>query len=284
MEASAHYVQGPAGVLSVEQTGSADNPPLVAVHGGPGISPAYMKRMSRLGELGLRFLLYAQRGVGGSAAPSDSRYDLDAYVADLDAVCEWAGDRVVLLGHSWGGVVCQAYMAAHPERVRGCLLVGSGPPTHAELARGGQRLNARIRALQNEGTLPATLTVPDDHDTEGTDYLQLVMPAYLGDPSMELPPEVRGTRSDVRVNRETEQQVRGYDLRSRLAEVTVPSLIVHGEQDPFGIEVAHAVQRALPSAEPRIEWLRCGHMPWIEDPEAFRSAVEPFLRQVLGGS
>lgn len=78
-------------------------------------------------ELGARHRLirFDQRGCGLSDRDID-RYDLDAWVADLEAVVDFLDlDRFPLLGISQGGPVAIAYAARHPERVSHLVLYGS---------------------------------------------------------------------------------------------------------------------------------------------------------------
>jgi len=84
-----------------------------------------------------------------------------------------------------------------------------------------------------------------------------------------------------RITGRTQQEVWAslgdYDLRPRLAELRgVPSLVIHGEEDPIPIEAARttaeltgAVFHALP---------RCGHVPYVEAFEEFGTVVTRFLR------
>src|SRR5205085_12696322 len=76
-----------------------------------------------------RFVLYDQRGSLRSPAP-DSSITLAAMVADLDQLRHDLGlQRVTLLGHSMGNTLAYAYLAAHPDRVRGLVLMDPLLPT-----------------------------------------------------------------------------------------------------------------------------------------------------------
>ena len=78
-------------------------------------------------ELGAHHQLvrFDQRGCGLSDRAVD-RFDLDAWVTDLETVVDFLGlDRFPLLGMSQGGPVAIAYAARHPERVSHLVLYGS---------------------------------------------------------------------------------------------------------------------------------------------------------------
>lgn len=62
-----------------------------------------------------RVHLYDQRGSGRSS--SDGPFDIDTFVADLDALRDhWGRERWIVGGHSWGAVLALFYAFAHPER------------------------------------------------------------------------------------------------------------------------------------------------------------------------
>src|ERR1700694_5822418 len=111
-------------------------PVLVCHPGAPGFSSSYFADLAGLWE---RFTLVMlnPRGTGGSDRPRDAgAYQIDDYVAYVEELRGHLGqDKLLLLGHSHGGVVAQAYAAAYPDRVerlvRASSLARFGP------ARGG---------------------------------------------------------------------------------------------------------------------------------------------------
>src|SRR3954463_10905794 len=98
--------------LAVRDTGGA-GPVILVLHGGPGC-PDYLAPVAAMLPPGVRAVTFDQRGVGGS--PSACDYRVEDYVADFDAVRAHLGvDHVPLLGHSWGGLLAQLYLARHPD-------------------------------------------------------------------------------------------------------------------------------------------------------------------------
>ena len=67
------------------------------------------------------------RGTGGSDRPVDPlAYGIDDYVEDVEELrMHLALERMLLLGHSHGGVVAQAYAAAHATRVERVVLAST---------------------------------------------------------------------------------------------------------------------------------------------------------------
>jgi proline iminopeptidase len=66
-----------------------------------------------------------------------------------------------------------------------------------------------------------------------------------------------------------------FDLQPALRSVHAPALVIHGEQDPIPLESAKATAESL-----RGEFVSlpaCGHVPYVEQPQALFSSIEKFL-------
>jgi len=106
---------------------SVEGTPLLLVHGfgneahiwddfAPLVAPHY------------RTVAVDLRGHGESGHDAEGRYDYDFHVADLEAVTAALGiDRLVLVGHSFGGRTSMLFAAKHPERMAGLVIVDIGP-------------------------------------------------------------------------------------------------------------------------------------------------------------
>lgn len=68
-----------------------------------------------------------------------------------------------------------------------------------------------------------------------------------------------------------------HDLPARLRAVSAPVLVVAGAQDCLtGLAPVRALARLFPAGHIVVLEL-CGHYPWVEQPVAFRDALDPFL-------
>jgi pimeloyl-ACP methyl ester carboxylesterase len=121
--------------------------PVVFLHGGPGIADMAgdAATFTQLTGDGFDLWVYDQVGTGHSSRLADPRgYTIAREVADLEAIRQQIGaDRMVLLGHSWGGQVAAAYLAAHPGRV--ARVVFSSPGALAPAVDDGSGAGARGR-------------------------------------------------------------------------------------------------------------------------------------------
>lgn len=126
---------------------NAGTPPVVMVHGGPGL-PDYLAPVAELIVDLSRVHRYDQRGIGGS--PWDGEHTIARHVRDLELLLDvWAYDRAILIGHSFGTDLVSFFLLAHPDRVAGIIYL-SGPFLLVA------RRNTRCRALPSIGTAPGS--------------------------------------------------------------------------------------------------------------------------------
>src|SRR6267378_4303076 len=136
-------------------------PVLVCHPGGPGFSSSYFADLAGLWEQ-FTLVMLNPRGTGGSDRPADSRaYQIEDYVSDVDELRGHLGlEQMLLLGHSHGGVVAEAYAAEHPAQVKRLVLASSlarfGPGQEAAMKSGIERRSGQswytdaVAALEEE--------------------------------------------------------------------------------------------------------------------------------------
>jgi pimeloyl-ACP methyl ester carboxylesterase len=128
------------------ETGPSDAACIVMVHGLPGSHRDFRWLAPPLEQLGMRVIRLDMPGFGGTATAPARLENLAEHVRRrLDHL---ALERVVLLGHSFGGP--QAIVAAshEPERVRGLALLSSfGLRPHMALRKTANTLPTINRAL-----------------------------------------------------------------------------------------------------------------------------------------
>ncbi|MFG3697680.1 alpha/beta fold hydrolase [Micromonospora sp. NPDC047620] len=89
-------------------------PPVVLLHGGPGMWD-YLEPVARMLEPLTVVHRFDQRGCGGSDPSSE--HTVARYVADIEALRQhWRHDAWIVMGHSFGATLAFAYAVAHPER------------------------------------------------------------------------------------------------------------------------------------------------------------------------
>ena len=108
--------------LEVEVFGDDNAPVLIAHHGAPGLGSRSEPRATFAPFADtFRVIVFDARGSGVSEG--NGPFSHEQWVADVDALREWAGvDRFVMAGGSYGGFISMEYAIRHPERVRALVL------------------------------------------------------------------------------------------------------------------------------------------------------------------
>ncbi len=89
--------------------------PLLLLNGGPGFSHAYLQSLSALKD-DAQLIFFDQRGTGRSDKADPHDYTVDANVEDVEQLRQQLGlDDFILFGHSWGGMLAQAYICKYPS-------------------------------------------------------------------------------------------------------------------------------------------------------------------------
>ncbi|MGW5216497.1 haloalkane dehalogenase [Nocardia sp. NPDC004085] len=158
--------------------------PVVFLHGNPTSSHLWRNVIPHVADR-TRVLAPDLIGMGESGKP-DSAYRFTDHAAYLDAWFDALGlDRVVLVGHDWGGALGMDWAARHPGRVRGIALIETFlrpmrfdelPPLGAELFRKFRSAEGERMILEEnmfiEFNLPKGVAdlSPEDHDVYRAPY------------------------------------------------------------------------------------------------------------------
>ncbi len=108
--------------------GSAKNPPIIFLHGGPGYNCAGFEitTAQKLADAGYYVIVYDQRGCARSKDFPDNGFTLENNLADLDSIYAlYHLTAATLMGHSWGSTLATFYNKKYPTRVNKLILVSS---------------------------------------------------------------------------------------------------------------------------------------------------------------
>jgi proline iminopeptidase len=265
---------------------------LIVLHGGPGLSSAYMAQDLDLLSRNHALIFYDQRGAGRSTVLTDStRLRLADHIRDLEAVRGHFGlTRVTLLGHSWGAGLAAHYARAHPDRAARLILVDAIPPRATPYMRQfGQNLHAWMDSTTaaRVATLAEARRDASDPVAACRAYWSVFARGYFADPhDTALHARMRGDVCDappeaIRNGGLVYASVLGpmgdWDWRADFGDVRVPVLIIHGDKDPIPAVSAAEWEAAFPEA--RLVLVEgSGHFPYLEQADAFLRHVEEFLR------
>lgn len=132
------------------RAGAPRHPAIIVLHGGLGV-PDLAANAAVFGPLtatGTDVYLYAHLGTSDSTRLPDPRgYGRDRDAADLEALRRRLGlAQVVLIGHSYGGALAAAYLAAHPDHVAAMVLISPAPLDPGDHSPG--QVTTRLGAAQ----------------------------------------------------------------------------------------------------------------------------------------
>ncbi len=255
-----------------------DGPPVVVLHGGPGADHGYLLPGFDLLANGRELIYYDQRGGGRSPVARDTPLGWREHVADLDALRElWGLERLAIVGYSWGGLLAQLYITEHADRVERLALVSPAPSWRAARDEFERRFAERNLApklqAQRDAVRASGLRVRDPEAFQRRMFELSVVP-YFYDPAKAR--ELTPFRVIGRTQEEVWKSLGGYDLRPRLPALTgVPSVVLHGMDDPIPIDAARETANLLGAEFHPLD--RCGHCPHVERPDEFRRVLDRFL-------
>ena len=260
---------------------SGDGPAVVLIHGHSLDLRLWQYQVGPLVEAGFRVVRYDVRGHGRSLIPP-SGYTWENYSADLAELLDRLNverpatqslivEAAHVVGLSMGGGIALQFALDHPGRVLSLTLVDPTLPgfTYSEeFSRGIEELRDAVRS---EGVRAAF------------ERLWLTHPVFDG---------VRRYPERFALLREIVLGFQAADYREgaspsgysqpavadRLSEIAAPALVMAGEQDlPDFRLIADLLAANLPSAR-QLVMPDCGHLPPLEQPEAFNAALLGFLR------
>jgi 3-oxoadipate enol-lactonase len=169
-------------------------------------------------------------------------------------------DRAVFAGHSMGGVVCQLVALSYPDRVAGVVLTCTGAHmTNHEL---GHRLLAELRDSGGASTAIRDISA---------NWFRTTPQAFFDDYV------ARAASAPLQAMIDVQASLIATDLRSRLAEITAPALVVFGTYDTGRtIDHAETLVRGIPRSR-LVVMNDSGHSPMVETPHDFNAALHDFL-------
>ena len=253
--------------------------PLILCHGGPGFWDIFGGLAGLLGD-SVTVHRWDQRGCGRSERRGP--YTVDRSLADLDAVRRHHGlARTALLGHSWGAELALRYTLAHPDRVTGLVYVSGVGVDPEETWHDDYERNLQARLGDDLDRWRELKGRPERSQAEERELDVLWLSADFADlarsrehAERELTPFLGMNWACSRALNADRRSSGG--LLEACRTLVVPVLLVDGAHDIRPRWAVDSLERALPAAR-RVVLDGAGHLPWVEEPAAFRSAVTGFL-------
>jgi len=256
---------------------------VLVLSGGPGEDIHSMQGIAD--ELGKKYrcIMWEQRGTGRSKLPryDSSTINLNAYVEDIEALRKQLhAQKFIVVGNSWGMILGLAYAGADSDAVRAVVTLGSGPITFEYLGVFSDNQNVRlgrceleVRDFWREPSREAA-----DSDRAAFERLRAATVAYFYDrkKALQMAMELNPKDYNFRVPPAFLSAEGKYDIRPKLKAIVAPVLLLQGRQDLAGeANICEAHSLIKNSTLAFID--KCGHMPWLEQPEQTWKIVDEFL-------
>jgi proline iminopeptidase len=267
--------------LDVEVFGADDAPVLIAHHGAPGLGSRAEPRATFAPFADtFRVIVFDARGSGVSEGKPPFTHD--QWVADVDALREWAGvERFVMAGGSYGGFIAMEYAIRHPQRLTALVLRDtSADHENDKAARRNAETSTRVTIDLEKLDRINTGRVRDNEDLR--DCWREILPLYdhVYDPAtVEAKVEATFYRYETH-NFAFAVNQPNYDIKQQLPRITCPTLVTVGRSDWITpVESSRTILELIPDAR-LVVFEKSGHSPQIEEAELWRQTVRDFLREV----
>ena len=259
--------------------GETHDETIVVLHGGRGIGDhrADFKAFLPLADR-YRVLAYDQRGCGRSSLTPP--YTFERLADDLEdirlSLC--GGRRIILIGGSFGGMIALTYAIRHPSGLSRLILRGTAPSHHME-AEAIENFKARLHKAPN-ATIGMVEKIFSDEVVDDTE-LRLIwfalQPLYFE--TFDADAVLERTRL-LSVHAESHNALfahKTYELRDRLHEIGVPTLVIVGAEDWIcPPSQSRLIAERVPNAE-LLEVKGANHSVHLEKNELVIDAIREFL-------
>lgn len=294
-----NYVKTKHGKIYYEADGQGV--PVVMVNGGPGASrTVFWGALDFLKEQGYQVVYFDETGVGRATREIAGKHSPWNTVADIESLRKHLQvEKLVLAGHSYGGIPAVQYALKYPNRVEKLLMLS------ASVDATSQQMNVdaaaylrktffpqqweKLEAMRASGVLSSNMEYLNAFTTPDIGYAsdwyrrenrsglrkyrskdnrdRFNMEVYFDIAGNDAEVEIGGTLKGINVN--TEQ----------FKSFSIPTLILNGRIDwKTTPEMAYRFYKMLPQGVGQLVFLeQTGHWTWAEEPEKFAEIVTKFM-------
>ena len=254
--------------VSYQDFGKPGCTPIVLIHAYPMNQLMWESQIPALAE-DYRIISYDVRGMGQTTA-TPFPFTLEILVDDLIALLDHLKiTQAVLCGISMGGYISLRTVMRNPERVRGLILCDTMSLADQNIGR--LHRHEALQTIQEQG-VPA--------------YAEGFSKKVLADWTLQQQPEIVArikkivsSHSPFAVSCLTLALVSRFDTTEALAKISVPTLILVGDNDKLiPMENIQLLKDKIPNAELAV-LPKAGHMSNVENPEEFNSQLLRFMKK-----
>ena len=265
--------------LYYEETGSGT--PVVFVHEFAGDIRSYEPQLRYFARR-YRCVAYNARGYPPSDVPEDfERYSQARARDDIRAVLDALKiDKAHIVGLSMGGFAALHFGFTYPDRARSLVVAGCGygaaPDKRTQFA---EEAEASARQFEQQGMAKAALGYAlgptrvqfQNKDPRGWQEFADLLQTHSTEGSAATLRGVQKRRPSL------------FDLVDKMKTITVPTLVMTGDEDWPCLEPGLLMKRTIPTAA-LVVMPNAGHAINLEDPEGFNRHIDDFFHSVDVGA
>lgn len=288
-------------------TKNANSYPVIFLHGGPGgyIHSAIINQMKELAQRGYDVYLYDQMGSGLSdRLPHPKDYSFEKHLNDLNEITSrhLKAEKVILIGHSYGGILATHFVAKHPDRVAKLILSSPGDlQPYRTNADGSMADMAKLYPTPSKYLFKKPIEVFEQTEK---DFLQprIVMSMlcalvfnvkWASDKEFDDYTNTMATKftkgmvADAKHVKPEEGGAGGYshgfsnyygnleDVRTTLSQLSIPTLVLQGQYDQGEYSSVFEYVDLLKGEYQFIE--NAGHIIWWDKPQEYNRYIVEFI-------
>jgi pimeloyl-ACP methyl ester carboxylesterase len=250
--------------------------PIVFLHGWMGSSFCFSNQIDYFSKA-YRVFVFEHKGHGKSDRPKDASYTLPEFAEELNQALEkLVGDeKIVLIGHSMGGMISLVYAitSGFKERLKGLILMSTTPKfenpgvqEYIDLIRKGEM------SLEPNPEDVNSILVPLCFNPKYVQTHEETIKKFI---------EEKLENSEYVALKTLINFVDHYDVEDELTEIEVPTLILSGDEDTMvSPEDSRSMHEKIRNSQLKIFSPKIGHYIQFEALEEYNRSVEDFLRKI----
>jgi proline iminopeptidase len=291
----------------IEGDSASTNLSIIFLHGGPGgyIHSAIINQLKEVAHYGYDVYLYDQIGSGLSdrlRKPKD--YSFERHLKDLNEIIntQIKAEKVILIGHSFGGILATHYTANHPDKISKLILSSPGDLQPYRTNEDGTM--ADLTKLYPTPAQYLFKTPIEVFEQTEKDFLQhrIVMSMFcalafnfkwasdkeFADYTNTMASKfTKGMVADPKNVKPEEGGAGGYshgfsnfygnleDVRTKLEQLNIPALVMQGQFDQGEYSTVYEYADLLKGEYKFIE--NAGHIIWWDKPNEYNQTIINFL-------
>ncbi|MFC0050460.1 alpha/beta fold hydrolase [Rheinheimera tilapiae] len=266
------------------QTFGAGQPVLI-INGGPGLDSAGFEPVAKaIAAQGFQSILFDQRGTGRSvlANINADNIRLALMVQDIEHLRQHLQhDKLIILGHSFGGMLGAAYAAKYPQHIQKLIFSSSGG---LDLQFRDQIAERLLQNLSLEEQIKLQMyqlrqRSGDDSVSTRDKLAQLRANAYVIDKTKASLIAARLKVVNMTINSLVFADLDSlhFDLKQQFKTFEAPVLVLQGEKDIISVDTAKTIAGSFSNAR-LVLMPNCAHYGWLDQPQLYYNALFAFLR------